>query len=920
MGFFEDFIGGVSGGLQLGQTFNKGFGQDRGAFSGYDRGTKTKFDRFVTDRQASVSGAFNEYKKDADFWSESAKTLAGLAGEGASAKDSLTGLEFAAQVMKGKSQTAVTDYINKFKALRDEGKSIRSMEGLASAFKRGENTQEIRNLTAADIAKMQMGGGFSYPEQKFNFGAEESFGRRFLRENLGLFTESTEDRTAGFMAEQRRRIRSGLPNYDKYAATDGSAPIEGARRSIDLSGRDLRTQEAIDIQAKTSSEARSAAANAAKAEHEAEVSLHSIKGKTNALLVQRARLVTQNASEEEIAAIDAEISELHTNVNRRVLDARVEATYTDAYNKALTLVPQPKLRTNPQGGGNVFNQGGRDYNTDQINVYKNAVGQAKRETVFNVVLNTPENQRDGLTAKSFGASAGLLPGQLDSVKDLVEVLESGNQTTGRGASIERKIIAGLGNTYGESTSPDSSIEGLPSAAGFTEVPDDAMKRIAAAAIAYLPSDLSRQLTANGAIFGPSDPDKELNGASTVKSTGASTGDLVDPIGIDFFTPEGNEMLKDNARASLAKYYNAYLEGKTSQREYENEVKDTKAYLEALEARSDAEAGSGANSVKKVDPPKAFNTEAVARMQERENFRKKRDQLREAESVDSPVAKSAGPSEADDAIDTIKSFFVRPANAGTLPEGRPVVPSEPKSLVQRRAPIPREKPDFDPESHALAQKAVYDAARQTWEGNIVNLPPSTGNKDAIIEAGDMYALAVQDGFTTKQATTLAAISAVEAAGKGWEAVEKGNYTTDRLIDLRDTGELSKLKGSSNAAIKALVKGGERDIFNKIYGGRMGNNEKGDGYKYRGRGYIMLTGKNNYKQIGDIIGVDLVDKPDLLVTDKKVARLATLAFMRVNAGYDATPERMIGVVGGTEEGKKRKRALLKALLPKSLADRR
>ena len=67
MGFFEDFIGGVSGGLQLGQTFNKSFGQDRGAFSGYDRGTKNKFDRFVADRQASVSGAFNEYKKDADL-------------------------------------------------------------------------------------------------------------------------------------------------------------------------------------------------------------------------------------------------------------------------------------------------------------------------------------------------------------------------------------------------------------------------------------------------------------------------------------------------------------------------------------------------------------------------------------------------------------------------------------------------------------------------------------------------------------------------------------------------------------------------------------------------------------------------------------------------------------------------------------
>ena len=60
-----------------------------------------------------------------------------------------------------------------------------------------------------------------------------------------------------------------------------------------------------------------------------------------------------------------------------------------------------------------------------------------------------------------------------------------------------------------------------------------------------------------------------------------------------------------------------------------------------------------------------------------------------------------------------------------------------------------------------------------------------------------------------------------------------------------------------------------IANKVYGGRMGNTEDGDGAKYIGRGLIQLTGKDNYKACGDALGVDLVDDPDLVATPQYAA---------------------------------------------------
>ena len=65
-----------------------------------------------------------------------------------------------------------------------------------------------------------------------------------------------------------------------------------------------------------------------------------------------------------------------------------------------------------------------------------------------------------------------------------------------------------------------------------------------------------------------------------------------------------------------------------------------------------------------------------------------------------------------------------------------------------------------------------------------------------------------------------------------------------------------------------------IASRVYGNRMGNGDEasGEGYKFRGRGYIQLTGKANYTNFTKFIGEDCVANPDLVATKYPLASAA------------------------------------------------
>ena len=169
---------------------------------------------------------------------------------------------------------------------------------------------------------------------------------------------------------------------------------------------------------------------------------------------------------------------------------------------------------------------------------------------------------------------------------------------------------------------------------------------------------------------------------------------------------------------------------------------------------------------------------------------------------------------------------------------------------------------------------------------------------------------KENFDPVQAAAFVATFEAET-GRGSSLVEKGYGKKDAINKFvqGDSAIMQKRK-------KALEKSKDaEERFNIVYGDeyrnpayQLGNDQPGDGFKYRGRGPIMLTGKDNYKKYGDAVGVDLVNNPDLMMTDKDVAMKVTMAYLN-DKGFDkvTSKDKLASVVGhsnvGGKEGNKR-----------------
>lgn len=100
-----------------------------------------------------------------------------------------------------------------------------------------------------------------------------------------------------------------------------------------------------------------------------------------------------------------------------------------------------------------------------------------------------------------------------------------------------------------------------------------------------------------------------------------------------------------------------------------------------------------------------------------------------------------------------------------------------------------------------------------------------------------------------------------------AHESGNFAiTQENLNYSADGLLKIFPKYFNAAnVNAYARQPEK-IANKVYASRMGNSGEasGDGWKYKGRGYIQLTGKNNYSLFDKFVDDDTLTNPELVAT--------------------------------------------------------
>ncbi|HAV9983864.1 TPA: glycoside hydrolase family 19 protein [Escherichia coli] len=136
------------------------------------------------------------------------------------------------------------------------------------------------------------------------------------------------------------------------------------------------------------------------------------------------------------------------------------------------------------------------------------------------------------------------------------------------------------------------------------------------------------------------------------------------------------------------------------------------------------------------------------------------------------------------------------------------------------------------------------------------------------------------------------------------VESMDYSIAGLADFVRYGRLTQ--GQANALgrrsyERVLPIERQRAIANLVYSKRMGNNGPTDGWFYRGRGLIQITGLNNYRDCGNGLKVDLVQKPELLAQDEYAARSAAWFFATKGCmKYTGDLVRVTQIINGGQNG--------------------
>ena len=154
-------------------------------------------------------------------------------------------------------------------------------------------------------------------------------------------------------------------------------------------------------------------------------------------------------------------------------------------------------------------------------------------------------------------------------------------------------------------------------------------------------------------------------------------------------------------------------------------------------------------------------------------------------------------------------------------------------------------------------------------------------DLAVHAAALEAARAAAGITAKhEVAHMLGQIAVETAGFT-AMTENLNYRTPAVLQrtFRSVRDIDHAK--------RLIAAGPQAIANCVYANRLGNGNEasGDGWAYRGSGYKQLTGRANYRNVGQRVNLDLEGAPDQAREPMAAARVAFAFWQANDCGYPA-----------------------------------
>ena len=156
-------------------------------------------------------------------------------------------------------------------------------------------------------------------------------------------------------------------------------------------------------------------------------------------------------------------------------------------------------------------------------------------------------------------------------------------------------------------------------------------------------------------------------------------------------------------------------------------------------------------------------------------------------------------------------------------------------------------------------------------------PHLSNDTQRLRAESLLAAAYRGGITDpKELANF--MGQVQHESQNFTRLEENlNYSGSRLLEVfKDRNGLTAEKAAEIGKIADRTER-QKAVAEVAYGGSegktmLGNTEVGDGYNFRGRGYIQLTGRSNYSAFGKATGLDLTNHPELAAEPSNAERLA------------------------------------------------